>query len=265
MGGSIYIQNCKIDNKEGFESYECFIIVYVARGSGSFINSGEEVPVLESDIFLIKPQEKFKFIHDDSGRLDLYCCCLYPGLFNKLIKFSKDIFEDILKRKYIKITDSNKKLRELFIIISDEYVQGNDGCVNVIVGYVTVLVTKILRQYKNNDISGNNKCRNRIVDEGITHIHHMIYSAPKPSDVAARCHVTTDHLRKMFKIYTGLTTTEYINKVRMEKVADMLKNTDTPIELIGEKFDCRKEYIRRSFKRYMGISMQEYRKKFYYK
>lgn len=62
-----------------------------------------------------------------------------------------------------------------------------------------------------------------------------------------------------------MTTSEFINFLRVNKIKDMLQNTDKPINAVPEMFTCNIDYLKKVFKRETGMTMQEYRNKYNYK
>lgn len=69
----------------------------------------------------------------------------------------------------------------------------------------------------------------------------------------------------VFKNTTGLTFTQYINNLRVEKIRDSLEHTDRPIYIIMDDFDFSPQYFNRLFKKHTGYNLQEYKNKFNYK
>ncbi|MBR0027398.1 MAG: helix-turn-helix domain-containing protein [Clostridia bacterium] len=84
-------------------------------------------------------------------------------------------------------------------------------------------------------------------------------------NIAIANYVTIDHLGRAFKRETGMTLTQYINKLRVEMTKDILQNTNRPIEHIPEVFGIKLKYLQQVFKRYAGMSMREYRSKRHYR
>ncbi|CAM4226383.1 two-component system response regulator YesN [Paenibacillus endophyticus] len=81
------------------------------------------------------------------------------------------------------------------------------------------------------------------------------------TEMAERSHMSVSHFCNVFKRQTGLTLINYVNKVRMEKVKQLLLEPDLKIydiaELVGY---ATMSYFNRIFKEMEGVSPNEYRK-----
>ncbi|MCL6457780.1 MAG: response regulator [Gorillibacterium sp.] len=81
------------------------------------------------------------------------------------------------------------------------------------------------------------------------------------TEMAERSHMSVSHFCNVFKRQSGLTLINYVNKVRMEKVKQLLLEPDLKIydiaELVGY---TTMSYFNRVFKEMEGVSPNEYRK-----
>lgn len=81
-------------------------------------------------------------------------------------------------------------------------------------------------------------------------------------EIANAFFITKHHLCRIFKESTGLTITQYLNGIKVQKGCELLIKTKDSITEIG--FQCgfnSTMYFCRIFKQYMGITPKEYRKK----
>ena len=69
------------------------------------------------------------------------------------------------------------------------------------------------------------------------------------------------YFSKLFKKHMGCNLSEYINLTKLDVASKMLSNTDKRIENIGYEVGFNnKSYFYRVFKRYYGVTPEEYRK-----
>ena len=79
--------------------------------------------------------------------------------------------------------------------------------------------------------------------------------------LAEYCNVNASYLSNQFKIETGLTLTEYVNRYRIEKSLQLLKYSDMSIARISEYVGILDEnYYSRIFKKTMGVTPMMFRK-----
>ncbi len=84
----------------------------------------------------------------------------------------------------------------------------------------------------------------------------------KVGDLAACCHTSETHFRRVFSAYMNMGPLEYINLVRVQTACDYLKRTDDSIADIANKCGfSTPSTFNRNFKMIIGISPNEWRKR----
>ncbi len=80
------------------------------------------------------------------------------------------------------------------------------------------------------------------------------------SDLEKELHYTERYINQQFRKYVGTTVIEYLNRYRIQKALELLKNRDLPVSEIG--WECgigEYKYFNYVFKKYVGCSAREYR------
>ena len=249
---------------------DSYVAAYAAHGSGFLeFEDGSSISVSEGDVFLINPTIVYRFVPIKGlRRIDVYFC--YFG--SDIISFDnfRDQFPELLSffdmdETYMHAIDShNKEIRDIFIRMIGEYLSNLPGNNTVLHGYLQILLTKIFRNTKTRDFKPIYS-QNRTVDEAIRYINRKLYSKISLDEIAKHLKVSPSFVCRQFKKYVGMTTSQFINFLRVEKIKDILKNTDKPVDAIPEMFNCNVEYLKRVFKRETGMTMQEYKDKYNYK
>jgi len=90
----------------------------------------------------------------------------------------------------------------------------------------------------------------------LTHVNER-YSV---TDVAKKMFVSKSHLSEQFKKNTGMTLVNYITLVKMERAKILLRTTNLRYSEIAYQLGYQySEYFSKVFKKYVGISLTEYR------
>ncbi|GAU79389.1 response regulator [Fusibacter sp. 3D3] len=81
------------------------------------------------------------------------------------------------------------------------------------------------------------------------------------SDIATNQYINETYLRKMFKLETTITITEYITRVRMTHAKILLQNSALKLSEITEQIGFNDAgYFSRAFKKYYGTSPSQFKK-----
>lgn len=79
-------------------------------------------------------------------------------------------------------------------------------------------------------------------------------------DVAASIHLNASYLSVLFKEQTGITFSEYVTRLRMQRAKELLAETQLPIGEIGERVGYKTDkYFIKVFKTCEGVSPSRYR------
>lgn len=252
--------------------HDFVMIAYVAYASGYHEIDEKTIPVSDGDIFVINPGTIHRFYAADHVQwMELYYCYFLPERFSKILNRLKEDFPEYIglftnnHTPYLHIKDNaNKEFRNVFVRMLDEFMHRPTGYRYTLESYFTVLLTKFIRTHKsalNNPVFNQNS----LIDEIIRYINYYMYSGITVRQIADKHHISEAYLCRLFKKHTGKTIIQFINSIKIEKVKDILKNTDRPIESISAAMSCSPIYLKRLFKKSTGISMYEYRKKYNFK
>ena len=74
-----------------------------------------------------------------------------------------------------------------------------------------------------------------LVLSALQELNERAYASCHLQDIADRLHVSYAHLSRVFKNATGISMTEYVGDLRMNKAREEIENTDLPLEEIGQR------------------------------
>jgi two-component system response regulator YesN len=97
----------------------------------------------------------------------------------------------------------------------------------------------------------------------IAKVHHYIFEHLSGDvslqTLADHVHIHPVYLSRIYKLETDETLSEYLHRIRMDKAAAMLKQTNERIYKIAQQIGFDNTYFTRVFKKHFGITPQEYR------
>lgn len=98
------------------------------------------------------------------------------------------------------------------------------------------------------------------INPAIDYIKDNLDKNIKLEQMASLCNLSPCYFSKLFKKETGINFSNYINKEKINKARELLKNSDTPILNLALDLgyeDC--GYFIRVFKKYEGVTPKKYR------
>jgi len=102
----------------------------------------------------------------------------------------------------------------------------------------------------------------RRVSRAIAHIENDLSRAHKLDDLASIASLSISQFKILFAKYTGMSVTEYLTMLRMEKARALLVNTDTPVSIIAEASGyTNQSAFSRRFRTYFDAPPSQYRKR----
>lgn len=99
------------------------------------------------------------------------------------------------------------------------------------------------------------------VNEVIEYVDEEILSSLSVEGLAKKFNVSTSHLSRIFREYSGITLVEYINIKKVEESQYYLRFSNEKISDISDNFHfCNQSYFTRIFKKYTGLTPRKFKK-----
>lgn len=268
----VYIEHTVVGHT--VESHSCphMALVYIAHGKGQHYIANRHNEVNEGDIILINSNTPNGFYSTLPERdLSVYCCSFLADVLPYSLSEYKNDFPQLDSFfngsvSYIQVQDTEQKdIRNLMVRMMDDFTYSQPGYEYILKSTLMVVLLNIFRIYTVRHHSKNVLNSNTTVGHISNYINKNIYSKISLHELAAMMHLTPQYLCRTFKKYTNMTLTQFVNRLRVEKIKDELEHTDRPIYIIYNDFDLTPQYINRMFKQHTGYSLLDYKEKFNYK
>ncbi len=278
-GNSIFLNyNCE-SAKPHLHVHDFIEISYVASGSGIHILGDKEYKVSKGDLFLINyhiPHE-FRSYPGPAAPITVYNCVFKPDFIDvNLLDYTEftDVIQYLSFRSIFSLeTDTPEDIRILGGENSDleaiykkmlvEYNKKEEGYLELLRVYLMELLIKIFRSLKKSggNAKGIMSQHARLVEQSIQYLKQNYSVNTRLSDLASQSFLSPTYFCKLFKDYTGMTISEYVQRLRIDEACNLLISSDHKIIIIAEMVGYKDiKHFNEVFKKLTGMTPSVYKK-----
>jgi AraC family transcriptional regulator, L-rhamnose operon transcriptional activator RhaR len=278
----IYINHLSMNKPTNYHAHDFVEIAYVASGGGIQKIGDARYKVNAGDITILNFDVPHQFIpgsDSNNGYMTVYNCVFKPGFFDCSLVASRS-FLDITRHfllqsfmtedfnRYLNISASGRDSAIVFGIydkMQREYDEKREGYVEILRAYLIellVVIFRILRKSNLNNITAyENKEKDNMIDNIIDYMTENFNHKISLEKLAMQAFLSPSHFYRIFKDYTGMNVTEFIQKIRIEEACKLLKGSNRKITDIANIVGYKDyKYFYNLFKRMTGKNPSEYRK-----
>lgn len=256
-------------------THEFIEIAFVAAGRGWHV-LGEELMRCETGhIFLIDLDDPHMFVSEHDDPLTIYNLMFRPGFFGVLPAMGKsfsDVVQHLLLRSFrhgdfshsLSAKFENDEvpiIHGLFQRMLLEYSGEQPGFEELIRSWTVELLVYIFRKLSSSEETSPAPADNpEVLSRVLEYIQQNFTASISLEKLAMLAFVSPKYFSRLFKQHTGLTVTEYTQKLRISRACEMLMSTDLTISSIAEQTGYHDvKYFKKVFQRLMGVSPMEFR------
>lgn len=253
--------------------HEFVEINYVSEGTGFQYIEGQFLPVAKGDLFFlpIGVSHVFRPSHagPDAGHLIVYNC-LFDGSHSQPLRrfFAEDeemlrfIFARYPDQTWLHCKDKDGSFQRIFNTLFEENsVKRSDS--NDMMQAELVKLLLLIRRSKENDMaveSGASKFGEDALESVLNLLRRDPVKAVRMRDLAAMAGFSERQFRRQFAACTGMSYTDYVNKLRVEICCDLLLATNEKIAAIARLAGYEDmKHFNRLFKRITGQTPRQIR------
>jgi len=229
-----------------------YAIVYITKGNGSFSSIGAgENKISQGDLFFIFPGQWHTYKPELKTGWDEYWVA-FSGNYFKII-------EDVVNKSHPIIhLGLNDELVKLFREMQNYAQTQRIGFQQVICGILMHIIGLIYTTSKDQTFEKKDAQR---VQQACIAMRENVYNKIKPEDIAESLNMSYSSFRKLFKQYTGLAPLQYILQLKLERIKELLLNTDMSMQDISTELGFESsDYFSFFFRSKTGINPLAYRK-----
>lgn len=244
-------------------------IVYIMKGKCVHVIDGIEYPVRHGDLLIINYNQTHSFMKlPDVEYMNI---CIKPEYINQSLANQENAFALLQLSEFedfSKILDSNKckatfsgeerdLIEQTVLLLNSEIEQKSPGYNLAIRSQLNLLLIMMFRKMSlkmNETFSG-------VSEDLLRYIRENCDKRLTMENMAKRCLYNSAYFSRIFKEHTGMTFTQYLRKVRIEKAIHLIETTDMQISDVIYKvgYSDRTKFFSH-FREQIGVSPLKYRK-----
>lgn len=234
--------------------HEHIELLHLLAGSGTFVVNGETVTAHAGETVAVNSNSLHTFHADEE--MDYLCLIVNPAMP------ALGGGGNVLLRSVIPADDA---VHRRFVAMYDAYTRGGAQAGMEMLGEAYLLLAHLAAHYAAATLTkeaysahvAQVKKTNALLD-----YIHKNYACPiTASSLAKANYISESHLCRRFKRAVGMPLTQYVNRLRIEKAAVLLCNTDEDIAAVARRVGIEDPgYFDRLFRRYTGTSPGAYRR-----
>jgi len=250
----------------GEHYHDFYEIEYIRSGEGYHIINGEKHRVGAGDVFFTNIGSSHYFETTFENPIIVYNCVFNQSAldgicegFNKNSAFGElRVLPENMNRPYAYLYDSNFEIKDILDKMLCEYANKSEGYLMQITGLLLMLLTSFSRKY--GGFHEENGKHQEQLYEVKRHIKEHFRDEINLDDLARIARVHPNYLCRIFKDQVGISISKYIQNVRINYAAMLLRDSNISISYIMSEVGYNNEkYFREIFKDKIGKSPQQYR------
>jgi len=270
----VFINKTKFNNKINLHAHDFIEIAYVASGKGIHKVGKSHYSISKGDVFIINYNVPHEFIPEPE--LLVYNCIFTPAFLDLALVSSKDFFsishhflfsslfpEEKELESVMVLNHDNLEIEELYDKMLREFLAKDDGYIEILRAYVIELLIIIFRTLKKSSILGDRTENNRkqLIEKVMKYMKDKHSKEMKIEELSMMAFLSPSHFCRLFKEYTGLTVSEYSQKLRIEEACRLLKSSDKKVIDVAADVGYRDiKHFNQVFKKIAGKTPRDYRK-----
>ncbi len=247
-------------------------MVYISHGSAIHSINGIKYEVKKGDLLFINYKQVHSFIANEN--LNYYNISINPKIFGETLVNAENAFEmltlsafeefqnEVCRDNPLISFQGNELIKIEFILdemIREQFAK-DMGVDTIIKSYLTILLSYVFRKMASQSIEYKRKYRH-IPSEILEYIARHCNEKITLDVLAERCFYNPSYFSRLFKEIYGMTVSEYIQKMRIEKSCYMLKYSLRTVDEIATMVGYEdKTNFYRFFKKQCGVTPAAYRK-----
>lgn len=246
-------------------NHDAYEIYYLIDGKRRFFIEDTIYSIESGDFIIISKGLLHKTTYVSGGAHERYDVYIPPDMMQRFIKrFGEDAICECFSAPYLSVPLLQRSYVESILDkTADEYYNRDSFSPQLIMCYLTELITFIIRERRRNNTSNTSIENNAesLSQKAAKYIFSNYSQNITLDDIAGYVNLSCSHFSKKFKEDTGFGFKEYLINVRIKHACEFLVNTADSVSDVAKRCGFSdSNYFGDVFRRIKGVSPSVYRK-----
>lgn len=255
-----------------YHRHTYYEFVYVLEGTVDHVLNGEHRILGEGNYFLLSPEDIHTYLSINSDPFRIVNFMFNPALIDSSFNLSTP-FKAIIKHPAIGVSykrlvasplstqflDDDRSLRQIFVNAINEYKFKKPGYISVL---RATAISGIIACLRNVYAGEDGVEKNTFVTNIIRYINENYMGNVSLSAICDEMGYNVQYVSRSFKAQMGMTFSEYLFKVRIQRACSLLLSTDMTIQEVSNAVGySNTAFFHKVFKSVIGETPADFRKK----
>ena len=261
-----------------YHSHDFVEICYVSAGKGMHLVNGRQYSVARGDLFIIQHDVRHAFIKEESDpeELIVYNVLFKPAFIDRVMAGIDDLAFSLLPTSHLFLDiepanvakanirlsiEDQKEFDDLLCRMYREFSVKPNGYFSMLRAYMIQLIVMIVRCLSKQESYAADAMRDgSLIQKIMLYLEEHYSEKFDLNGIALKSFFSKGYLCRVFKESTGMTMSEYVQKLRINEACSLILRSDIKLTDVAYKvgFSDYKAYIA-TFKKITGKTPHQYR------
>lgn len=271
----VNIHRAVVKDHYAMHTHDFIEMVLITSGEGIHTVGEESYRLKKGDMFILNSDVPHAYKADSGSPLIVYNCLFKPASIDSALgdgrDFIKAMYESMTcafaefsgSKNYVKLQGGSMDIEMLFNGIYQEYQHKEPGYAHMVRADLSRILVLIFRKYRAEcqKHSYSFVFRRLAIDTAVRYMQEHYRERISNAELASLAYLSEGYFSRIFKAQTGMSATQMLQSIRIERAKELLQTTAYSVEKIMSMIGyADRKHFYAVFTKCTGKTPGEYRK-----